>query len=552
MAEFSPTLLKTLFENMMVSVKNVFADLAREKPEWIVIELSGSFPRLEQKRKLSDFPPNFGPKPYTVEKLQKDIDQLEQADWLKGVVFRLEGLSIDLSTAYAIKKQLERLQTANKKVIVYASQFGMASYYLASVADEIIMPESAELSVFGFAFEMNFLKDALGRFGVEFDKVAIKEYKNAGDNFVRSRMSESQREQMTVLLEGFEASLYSDIAASRQIDFNAVTTWVNDGISSAQEAKAKGMIDQVLYEDEFIAEKHELLDDAGRYLRAKRRSYETGRVAIISLEGTIMPGKSRRSPVPLPLVGESSAGSESIIAAFRSAEEDDSTKAIVFYVDSGGGSALASDLMWREVVRIREKKPIVAVMGQYAASGGYYVLTHANHVIAAPVSLTGSIGVVALKPVLEDFNDKYGINVEVIQKGRYARLLSSAQAFDTDERAHMEKSIAEVYDRFISRVAEGRGLSKDAVNDIGRGRVWTGQDALEQKLVDQLGDLSTGIAKAKELANLKEDARVYSVDMPKKFVLPKVESAEAFLKTLSPLFQERIVLMHPQMPVLKL
>lgn len=548
MAEFSPLILKTLVRNMMVTVKNTVADISRDKPKWIVVELSGSFPQREQKRKLTDFPPNFGPKAMTIERLEQDITQLCNAPWLEGVVFRFETLELDLATAYALRRQLERLKESNKKIAVFATQFGMSSYYLASVAHDIIMPESADLSVFGFAFQINFVKDALERFGVSFDKLAIKEFKNAGDNLARSSMSEAQREQMTALLEGFEDSLYEDIATSRKLERSVVKAWIDDGVTSAQEAQSKGMIDQVLYEDEFINEGHVLHDDAGRYLKAKRRSFETGRVAIISLEGTIVTGKSRRSPVPVPLFGDTSAGSDSIVAAFRAAEEDDSTKAIVFHVDSGGGSPLASDLMWREVVRIREKKPVIAVMGQYAASGGYYVLTHANKVIAAPTTLTGSIGVVTLKLITQNFNEKYGINVDVIQKGRYARVFSSPNPFTEDERQHVQKFIEETYDRFISKVAEGRNMSKEQVNDLGRGRVWTGQAALENGLVDELGDLSLGIQRAKEVAQLKPDALTYNVPVPKKFLLPQVDSAEAFMKSLNPLLSEKVLFVHPNMP----
>ncbi len=545
MAEFHPSVIKTSLQNIVISATNLFADLAREKPKWMVIELSGALPIREKKRKLSDFPPDFGPKPLSLERLEETLTRLSEADFLEGILFRFEALQLDLVSATVVREQMARLQHAGKKVKIIASQLGMASYYLASVADELIMPESAEFQILGFALEQSFLKDALGRFGIAAEKVAIKEYKSAGDNLVRSHMSEGDREQLGALLEGFETSLYSAIAQSRKVDVKTVKTWIDSGISSAEDAKAKGLIDRVAYEDEVISEAYVILDEGKRFLKSRRRSLKAGRVAVIALEGAIMTGKSRRTPIPLPLIGGTFAGSESLIAAFRAAEEDDTTKAIVFYVNSGGGSALASDLIWREVKRINPNKPVVAVMGQYAASGGYYVLTHANHVIAAPTTLTGSIGVVATQLVTEEFNGKYGIHVDVIQKGRYARINSSAKFLDPDEKLYLERSIAEVYDRFISRVAEGRGLTKERVNELGRGRIWTGQAAFEHKLVDDLGDIFTGIAKAKELANLASDARVYNVSIPKKFILPKTESAEAFLRDLHPLFGENVCLMHP-------
>ncbi len=544
MADFHPRQLGQALQNSLISTSNLIADLSRDKPKSIILELTGSYPTREQKRKLTDFPPQFGPKDQSLEAFEQDINDLCNANWLESVIIRFEGLSIDLVKAYVLREQLSRLKEAGKQLKVITSQLGMSSYYLASIANEIILPESAELNIFGFAIETNFLKDVLGRFGVEFEKVAIKEYKNAGDNLTRSRMSEPHREQLNALFDGFQEHMYSAIASARNVETNTVHNWIDSGISSAQEALKKGLIDQVKYEDEILQEKDLSLEDASRFLKKQRRSLSAGRVAVISLEGTIMTGKSRRNAVPLPLVGDTFAGSESIIAAFRQAENDDSTKAIVFFIDSGGGSALASDLMWREVKRIAPTKPIIAVMGQYAASGGYYVLTHANKVIAAPTTLTGSIGVVSVKPITEAFNQKYGITTEIIQKGRYANAQSSSKALDPEERALFERSIAEVYDRFISRVAEGRKLSKERVNELGRGRVWTGSAAKENGLVDELGDIFTGIKLAKELANLKADAPVYNVTIPKKFLLPKLDSPEAMLKSLNPLLSEKVLLMQ--------
>ncbi|MCA9837827.1 MAG: signal peptide peptidase SppA [Trueperaceae bacterium] len=545
MSDFHPVIIKLALQNTLRSASNFMADLARDKPKAVLIELSGSLPMREKKRKWTEFPPEFGPKPLSIEQLEHSITQIAEAAFIEKVIFRFEAMQLGLTSAEILRKQFARLQAAGKKVIVYASQLGMASYYLASLADELVLPESAELQILGFALEQSFLKDALGRFGIEAEKVAIKEYKTAGDTLVRSHMSETDREQLSALLEGFEDHLYSEIAKARKVELETVKGWINKGISSAEVAREVGMIDRVAYEDELIGEKHVLVEEAQRFLKSNRRSLTAGRVGVITLEGAIMTGKSRRSPVPFPLIGGTFAGSESLIAAFRAAEEDDTTKAIVFYVDSGGGSALASDLIWREVARINPLKPIIAVMGQYAASGGYYVLTHAQKVLASPTTLTGSIGVVGTQLILEEFNAKYGINVDVIQRGRFARVNSSAKSLDPEERAYLERSIAEVYDRFISRVAEGRKLTKERVNELGRGRIWTGQAALEHGLVDELGDIFKGISIAKEVAKLAPDARVYNVSVPKNYKLPQVDSLETFIDSFNPLLNERLLLIHP-------
>lgn len=410
------------------------------------------------------------------------------------------------------------------------------------------MPESAELGVYGFALETVFMKDALARFGIEFEKLAIKEYKNAGDNFARSSMSDAQREHYDALLQSFETTLLTAIATQRAtvtgqpIRPEDVKTWIDTGVSSAEQAKRLGMIDDVLYEDEFLTDAHKPVNAAQRFL--KRHPYDSAeRVAVISLLGTIVTGKSRRSGLPIPIIS-TQAGSETLMAAFRQAEEDDSTRAIVFYVDSGGGSALASDLIWREVQRIKRKKPVVAVMGQYAASGGYYVLTHAQHIIAAPTTLTGSIGVLVGKFVQEQFNQKYGFQADVVQRGELARIYSSHKAFSEHERDKVTQFISEVYDRFTARVADGRNLSQTRVDELGRGRVYSGADAYELGLVDELGDIELGIMRARELAGLPEHSPVWNVPAPNKYVLPEASDPTTLLRSLQGLLQERALLLH--------
>jgi len=267
------------------------------------------------------------------------------------------------------------------------------------------------------------------------------------------------------------------------------------------------------------------------------------RVAVINLEGIIVPGKSRRTPFPLPLIGDQQAGSETILTAFRLAEKDASTAAIVFYVDSGGGSALASDLIWRELKRVGVKKPVVAVMGSVAASGGYYVLTNARHIVAAPTTITGSIGVLTVKFVLQEFHAKYGFQPEVIARGRFAQLYSANQPFSSEEQELLTRYIGEVYQRFVSRVAEGRRLGKEAVDGLGQGRIWSGEDALARGLVDELGDIATGLERAKALAGLHPEAPVWNVRAPARLLLPTSVDPTTLQRALGPLLREQALLL---------
>ena len=535
--------LQNALSNARVTLQNALTLLPGERPEYLVIELSGSYPARKQKRKL--FPPQLGAQETSLEAFGEQIEALARADWLKGVVFRANDLSVDLTTARSLREEVKRLKRAGKQTAFYAPQLDLPSYYLATAAHEVIMPDGGELFVLGLAVQITFMRDALARYGVSFDKVAIDEYKNAGDNFARQEMSPAQREQYGALLDSLELTFLNDVAAARNVTPGQVQGWIDEGVSSPQRALELGMIDRVAYEDEFLREAHKPQRAAARFLAQKLRPLNTERVAVVSLSGIIVPGKSRRTPFPLPLIGSLQAGSETLLRAFRAAEADESTAAIVFYVDSGGGSALASDLIWREVVRVRREKPVVAVMGSVAASGGYYVLTHADHVIAAPTTVTGSIGVLASKFVFEGFNEQYGFNPEALSRGRYILSFNSARSFDDEERALVQRFIGEVYERFTQRVAEGRGLTQERVNEIGRGHIWSGRDALDIGLVDELGSVALGIQRAKEIAGLHELAPTWNVQTPSKMLLPTREDPSTLLRTLEPLRRERALLLEP-------
>ena len=539
-----PQTLQNALANTRITLQNALAMLPGERPERLVMEVSGSYPARKQKRKLLEALPQFSAGEVSLEAFSEQIEMVARADWLKEVVFRAGDLSVNLTTARSLRGEVAKLRKAGKRTTFYAPQLDLPSYYLATAADEVIMPDGGELFVLGLAVQTTFMRDALARYGVSFDKVAIDEYKNAGDNFVRQEMSEAQREQYGALLDSLEATFLDEVAAARNVTPGRVQGWIDEGVSSPQRALDLGMIDRVAYEDE-VFKTHQPLRAGARFLTKKLRPLNSKRVAVVSLSGIIVPGKSRRTPFPLPLVGSLQAGSETLLRAFRAAEADESTAAIVFYVDSGGGSALASDLIWREVTRVRREKPVVAVMGSVAASGGYYVLTHADHVIAAPMTVTGSIGVLASKFVFEGFNEKYGFNPQALSRGRYILAFNSARSFDDEERALVQRFIGEVYERFTDRVAEGRDLSKARVNEIGRGHIWSGKDALDIGLVDELGGVALGIRRAKEIAGLHEDAPTWNVDAPPKMLLPSREDPSTLLRTLAPLRREKALLLEP-------
>ena len=533
--------------NGAVRARNALAGaLPGERPRWLVLELNGSYPARRVKRR------RFSPaallqveRPTTLEELTEQVDALLRAPWLEGVVLRFGELHLDLAAAYALRNQIARLRAEGKRVVAWASELSGASYYLASSAEEVAAPESATLQVHGMALTTLFMADALARLGVRFEKVAIREYKNAGDELALAAMSEPQRRQYEALLDGLHDTYVAAVAADRGRDADEVRGWIDRGVTSAAEARELGMIDRVAYEDEVLGAHHKPYGEGARFLARPVRPAASGRVAVVSLEGNIVTGASRRSPVPLPLFGNVTAGSETLVRALRAAARDARTRAVVLCVDSGGGSALASDLIWREVRLLTARKPVVAVMGRMAASGGYYVLTHATRVLAAPTTLTGSIGVLAGKFVLEEFYARYGLRPERIARGRFATMNGAARGWDDDERALVERFEREIYERFVARVADGRHLTPERVDEIGRGRVWTGADALELGLVDELGDVDRAIARARELAGLPADAPTWNVHAPKKLEMPETADPSALLRGLEGLLREPVWLMHP-------
>lgn len=498
------------------------------KPTWVVVDVQGHYPAQPPASPIAALLNRQD----SLEAFEKRLEALAGADWLHGVLFRIGALEVGLATAWALGRAIERL-SKEKRTLAYSPRLDMRSLLVASGAREVAAPESAELDLRGLFMEVTFLGEFLGRHGIGFENLRIREYKSALTRFSEREMDPYDREQREALLRSMEAAWVRELAGRRNRSEAEVQGWLSGELTSAEGARAAGLIDRLAYEDELIGPATRPVADVAKALDAKQGGLaallpgaeRAGRVALVGLHGAIVPGRSRNVPLPLPLFGGPQAGSDSVLAALRRALRDQSTKAVVFQVDSGGGSALASDLIWREVARA--KKPVVAVMGEVAASGGYYVLTHARHIVAAPHTITGSIGVVSGKPVLEAFNAKYGFKAETVQQQPQADLYSAARPLSPEGRAILARSIEEVYHRFTARVAEGRGLSQERVNEIGRGRIWSGADALEIGLIDELGDLKTAVERACELAGLPYDAPVWHAEPPRGPVLPAVDFGPA-------------------------
>jgi protease-4 len=397
--------------------------------------------------------------------------------------------------------------------VAYLLTPDMAGYYAACAADQILIPPSAFLMITGLRAEVQFLKDALAKVGLAAEVEAVSPYKSAGDMFVRSDISPENREQLERLLDLRFAEIVRAIGAGRGKSADEARAAIDAAPLSARSALERGLVDGLCYEDELarqlkIGERDPKIldwDAAKRALRLPRAHWQRRLVAVVQVQGMITTGASRSLPVPIPLLGGQQAGSDSVAQALRQIERNRRVAAVVLYINSRGGDAFASDLIWREVLRVRMSKPVVVAMGDAAASGGYYIAAPASAIVAQPGTLTGSIGVVSLRPIAAGMLERAGVNTVVLSRGAHSGLLSISQPPSDDERLALRDLIFTSYDEFKHRVREGRSMSEERLDPIAGGRVWMGQEALELGLVDQLGGLPEALVKAQELADLPRD-----------------------------------------------
>ena len=443
--------------------------------------------------------------------------------------------------------------TAVKPSLAWAETYpGTLSYYLASAFGEVWMQPSGTVALIGFATNALFLRDALDKAGVEAQFVARGEYKSAANLFTQDSYTDAHREADARLIESLHAQVWQGITESRGLESAALDRLADRAPLLRDDAVESGLVDRIGFRDEAYCRVIELTGsqlkdpDAGpdspdapprlflsRYAQARKPSLP-GRnrrptIAVVTVAGPIVSG--RGGPQVFPL-SRSSAGGDTIAAALREAGRDDAVKAVVLRVDSPGGSVTGSETIWREVCRIRSGgRPVVASMGGVAASGGYYVAMAADTIVANPATVTGSIGVVTGKLVTRELKDRLGIGSDSVRTNANADAWSVNIPFTPEQQAMVEAEADLFYDDFVRRVAEARGMSVTDVDEVARGRVWTGADALERGLVDELGGLRVAVRRAKLLAGLDADTEVRLVGYPgssmRDYLRPKVSSQPA-------------------------
>ncbi len=515
-----------LIGNVAVAGGNLVRSMRRRGLECISLPIEGSYPEWPPRRPRLPFPLSFMV-PFT---RQVSLSDMRAATRMIGadnrvrcVVVQFGPLDAGLATLYSVRRLLLALRSKGKRLVAWMPSAGIAECYLASVCDDVLLPESGRVSALGLRAEAIFLKDALALVGVEADLEAIAEYKVAPDTFRRSTMSEPHRFMLNAALDSYFEHIVSVIAEGRGLSTERVREIIDAMPMDAPRAVEAGLADGVAYEDELQAYVSggdgngetrggtpsapvATWDQASRWLRRPVRRKTRQAIGVVSLEGLMVLGHSRRSPVPLPIpFVQAQAGSATVVQALRQAEADRRIAAVIFHIETPGGSALASDLICREVRRLRARKPVVALMGGQATSGGYYAAAWANRIIARPTTMTGSIGIWGGKFVLRGLYTKLGVGTEAVERGAMAGLYSGSESFDAAQRARVRRDLGTAYARFIGVVAQGRRMAEEDVEDVARGRIWTGAQAVEIGLVDELGDFETALDHAKELAGLDAD-----------------------------------------------
>lgn len=439
------------------------------------------------------------------------VNNLEKAKAdtaIKGLYLKFDALQAGKSAIQDIRKAILDFKKSGKFVYAYSENYSQSEYYIASAADKVFLNPQGGMDWKGLSMTLMFFKKSFEKLGMEMEIYRHGRFKSAIEPFMLDKMSDDNRLQAETFLNSIWNNMLVDIAQSRKSDVNTLNKLANDlSVTFPQEALSYKLVDALAYEDEVLTElkakvklkekdKISLVSHSS-YSKYHPKGAYTGKdkIAVVYAIGSINSGEGSDDEI----------GSERIAKAIKEARLDENTKAIVLRVNSPGGSALASDVIWREVNIAKKAKPVIVSMGDLAASGGYYISCAANRIFAQPNTITGSIGVFGVVPNMKKMlEDKLGITVDTVNTNLHSDIMTGLRGATPSESVFIQKSVESVYDVFITKVAEGRKITKQEVDDIGQGRVWSGSDALKIKLVDEIGGLPEAIAYAAKQGKLTE------------------------------------------------
>jgi protease IV len=463
--------------------------------------------------------------------IKKAIEAAKNDPKIKGIYLQAEYPMTGWATTEEIRNALIAFKTSGKVIYSYSDAMTEKGYYIASVADHIYLNPRGEMEMNGLTAEYEFFKGTLDKLGIKPEIFKVGDYKSAVEVFTRDNMSEPSKEQTKVFLNNIVSHVYGNIAKTRKISVEQINRWADSlSIDKPADALKAKLITHVGYYDEFetdFKKTLKLADDKKinfigleKYLEASKDedSDSKNKIAVIIGEGDIVTGKGDDGQI----------GSDDITAELKKAREDDDVKAVVLRINSGGGSALASDIMWREVQLTRKKKPVIASMADYAASGGYYMAMGCDSIVAQPTTITGSIGIFALLFNVEDMmKDKLGITFDRVTTHAHSDFPTVTHDMTAFEKNKLQRSIEDGYETFTSKAAAGRHIGIDKLKAVASGRVWSGQEAIKNGLIDRLGGIDDAVAVAARSAKLKpNDYQLKYLPKQKNFVESLFDKAD--------------------------
>ncbi|MEQ8476839.1 signal peptide peptidase SppA [Fulvivirga sp.] len=440
--------------------------------------------------------------------LKMSIKNAAQDSNIKGIYLRLHYFMGGMSTLEEVRMELEDFKESGKFIIAYTDYYSEGAYYLASVADQVLLNPEGEIELNGLNANVTFFTGLFEKLGIEPEIFRVGEFKSAVEPYFRKSLSPENELQLSELLNGINNNMLNGISKSREIDFDRLKEISNKmEVREAEDALRLNLIDQLAYEDEVL----EKLKEASGVSDLEMISYKdykksfstfklsSNEVAVIVASGEIVMGRGE----------DGNIGGDKFAKQIREAREDSGIKAIVLRINSPGGSYLASDVMWREIKLASETKPVIASMSDYAASGGYYMAMACDTIIAQPNTITGSIGIFGMMFNLQGLlEDKLGLNHDEVQTGEFSGMMTVTRPLTDVEKSIIQKSVEKNYYTFIDKAAEGRGMSREDMLKIASGRVWTGTQAEKLGLVDILGDFDDAIEMAAEKAGISDDYKV--------------------------------------------
>lgn len=441
--------------------------------------------------------------------LKEILDNIDKAKFdekISGIYLHLSDLKSGMSSVEEIRNKLLDFKSTGKFIYSYSEAYSQLSYYLSSVSDSVFLNPKGMVEFNGLSAGVVFYKDLLEKIGLDIQVIRHGKFKSAVEPYMYNGMSDENREQLEKMLNSISKAINEGVSQQRNISSKRINEIINNlELNSSKACKQLNFIDELKYEDEVIAfleNKSKNIIDFNDYLDViSKKSVSQDKIAIIYATGVINSGKGSYNSI----------GSETTVKAIREATKDEKVKAIVLRVNSPGGSALASDVILRELNIAKQKKKIIVSMGDYAASGGYYISCNADKIFANSTTLTGSIGVFGIIPNTQKLlNEKIGVYIDTVNTHKYSDLGRGNRKLTKYEFDVIQNSVKDVYDTFIKHVSNGRGISVAEVDKISQGRVWSGVDALEIGLVDEIGGLEEAIASAAELSDL-DDYRVISL-----------------------------------------